>query len=161
MNSAILSPCEEYRYVLTRGITGADPERKMLFIMLNPSVADALIDDPTIRRCIGFARRENRGLLTVVNLFALRSTDPKALRVHSDPIGPENDIWIARYMDTHHNHTIVAAWGSDSFSIERGKLITKTYGPFKALGITRNCNPRHPLFVPANTEFIHYDYRDI
>ena len=80
-----------YRYLLTRR-WGTVPA--MVWIMLNPSTADAFAEDPTIRRCLIFAHREGCGGLTVVNLFALRSTDPKALTRHPDPVGPANDTFI-------------------------------------------------------------------
>ena len=94
--SAIISPCGRYRYVLKRNLPQAIRWVKpCLFVMLNPSVADAELDDPTIRRCIGFAKREGCTELTVVNLFAYRSTDPEGLLIQTrDPIGDMNDAYI-------------------------------------------------------------------
>lgn len=96
MSSAEISPCGQYRYKLMRSIlqvVGWD--KPALFIMLNPSTADADIDDPTVRRCIGFAKREMCSSLTVVNLYALRATDPRQLMKHQNPVGPLNDQWLA------------------------------------------------------------------
>src|SRR5690606_18576726 len=92
--TARFSPCGQYRYLLTRPIPAPfwKPDAgEAVFVMLNPSTADASEDDPTIRRCIGFAKEWGCTGLTVANLYALRSTDPKGLWKHRDPVGPEND----------------------------------------------------------------------
>src|SRR5437588_2477108 len=90
--SAVFSPDGRYRYLLTRRLGRS--RRVATFIMLNPSTADAINNDPTIRKCVGFARRWGCGLLQVVNLFALRATEPRVLRAAADPVGPENSRWI-------------------------------------------------------------------
>jgi hypothetical protein len=105
---ADLSPCGTYRYLLGRRIGGGD--RVGLWVMLNPSTADANEDDATIRRCIGFARREGCGLLEVVNLFAYRATDPAALRLADDPVGPANDHFISKAVER--AALVVVAWGA-------------------------------------------------
>src|SRR5262249_14212908 len=91
--AAVISDCGRYRYSLTRR-WGDAAEPRALFVMLNPSTADAEQDDPTIRRCIGFAKAWGMGSLEVVNLYALRATDPAALLSAPDPIGPKNDTMI-------------------------------------------------------------------
>lgn len=96
MNDARFSPCRRYRYVLTRDVSILNP-RLVNFVMLNPSTADATVDDPTIRRCIGYARAWDYGHLVVTNLFALRATDPRALKSEDDPIGPDNGEYIAAW----------------------------------------------------------------
>ena len=88
--AAVISKCGAYRYSLTRKWSDAP---LLSFVMLNPSTADAKEDDPTIRRCIGFARREGAGGLIVANLYALRSSSPEALWAARDPIGPQNRRW--------------------------------------------------------------------
>jgi len=92
--SAVISGDGKYRYFLARrwGSTG----KTVAFIGLNPSTADATLDDPTIRRCVGFAKFWGGSALHMVNLFALRSPTPASLRVASDPIGPQNDAWLTR-----------------------------------------------------------------
>lgn len=89
---AILSACGTYRYHLWRLWDKALPV--MVFVMQNPSTADASHDDPTIRKCIGFAKRHGYGGISVRNIFALRATDERILLTHHDPFGPENDAHL-------------------------------------------------------------------
>ena len=96
-NAAAFSPDRRYRYTLRRQWDDALPY--CLFVMLNPSTADATQDDPTIRRCIGFTKAWGFGGLLVGNLFALRSTDPAALYHADDPVGPENDSCLRTLRD--------------------------------------------------------------
>lgn len=141
-----------YRYLLTRIW---DPAKKpAVFVMLNPSTADALADDPTIRRLAGpkgFARRMGAGGLVVVNLFGLRSTDPRALRHHPDPVGPLNDVFIRRA--TAGAFTVVAAWGAGGVEHGRGPRVAATLRDrgvaLQCLGTTSTGQPRHPLYLPS------------
>src|SRR5262245_40859152 len=93
---AVFSSCGTYRYVLRREIGPGDTTAT--FIMLNPSTADAARDHPTIRRCIGFARRWGCGQLVCLNLFAFRATDPARLKCAADPVGPRNEDWFRRIL---------------------------------------------------------------
>lgn len=151
-SSAVLSDDGLYRYRLTRR-WGDGPDAA--FIMLNPSTADATQDDPTIRRCIGFAKREGCGSLTVVNLFAYRATDPKALLDAEDPRGPENQGYIERAIGE--ASIAVAAWGSFLWQNRRRLYPT----PFVldsdlllCLGTTKTGEPRHPLYVKADQPLV-------
>jgi hypothetical protein len=108
--SAVISPCGRYRYHLHRRI--ADSGRVATFVMLNPSRADAEIDDPTIHRVMGFARRWGCGELHVVNLFAFRATRPADLRKAADPVGPENRDRIRRAVAVAADGLVVCAWGT-------------------------------------------------
>lgn len=149
---ATISECGQYRYVLKRRIPSILRwVRPMLFVMLNPSTADAVQDDPTIRRCLGFATREGCTELTVVNLFALRSADPKKLLTHPDPIGPENDKHIQEQIMRHRNGFMIAAWGAHPFAKKRAEQV-KAMGNFHCLGKTKNGDPRHPLYVKGDTQ---------
>ena len=153
--TADISPCGTYRYSLTRKTKcPLRWVRPALFIMLNPSTADATKDDPTIRRCISFAEREGCTDLTVVNLFALRATNPKELLVHTDPIGPLNDQKVKEMMEKHQNHLIVAAWGANKFAQERGTLMKFLWGPLLCLGKNNDGSPKHPLYVKGDAPLV-------
>lgn len=125
------------------------------FIMLNPSTADANTDDPTIRRCMGFAQDWGFGGLIVTNLFAFRATNPKDMKKAKDPIGPS---WPdAVYKAAMDSEQIILAWGSHAQSEDRERL-RKIIDPFweKAytLGYTRSGNPKHPLYLSKETKRI-------
>ena len=120
--------------------------------MLNPSTGDAHRDDPTIRRCMGFARAWGCGILEVVNLFSWRATRQGELRTVSDPVGPENDRHLRAVAAT--ADLVVCAWGGWGGSRERAAAVLNllrqtTPGPLWCLGVTRGGQPRHPLHVPA------------
>lgn len=151
--SAVISECGKYRYVLKRNISQALRWNKpCLFIMLNPSTADAELDDPTIRRCIGFAKSWGCTELTVVNLFAYRATDPKELESVEDPKGPENLPYIVNELMNHKLGIVVAAWGSNKFAKIQAEYIERELGPFKSLGRNKDGSPKHPLYLPKNSE---------
>ena len=108
--TAEFSACGRYRYWLERRWSADSPA---VFVMLNPSTADAKIDDPTIRRCMGFAKREGHGGLVVVNLFGWRSSDPRQLVLADDPVGPGNTraIGEALLMGATTSGRVICAWG--------------------------------------------------
>lgn len=149
-----------YRYLLTRIW---DPSRKpAVFVMLNPSTADALVDDPTMTRIAGskgFARRTGAGGVAVVNLFGLRSTDPRALRHHDDPVGPLNDVFLRRA--TADAFIVVAAWGAGGVEHGRGPqvadMLRKRGVRLLCLGTTSTGQPRHPLYLPGSADFEPYE----
>lgn len=155
---ATLSDDGVYRYDLARTW---GPAPWMLFVMLNPSTADARDDDPTIRRCIGFARREERMGIRVVNLFAYRATKPADLRRAGYPVGDRNDEFIVRHARATHQHPIVCAWGAITAPqvLARAKEVTQllqhaTSGfgrrnQLMCLGTTASGQPRHPLMLAA------------
>ena len=135
-----------YRYSLWRIWNREWPG--VLFVMLNPSTANALEDDPTIRRCIGFAINWGFGSLEVVNLFAWRSSNPRSLIQVADPVGPKNDEYIDMACDR--NRQRVAAWGAASRLLGRAETVLemiRRYGDVWCLGKTCSGQPRHPLFV--------------
>ncbi len=136
-----------YRYALTRSWDRAKP--LCAFVLLNPSTADARVDDPTIRRCIGFARRWGFGGVVVVNLFALRATDSRVLRRTADPVGPANDRALVRQASR--ASLIVLGWGTQGALGGRAEAVRRMLEPLgpklRLLGRTRAGEPRHPLYV--------------
>lgn len=140
-----------YRYRLTRYWLGA--AAPATFIMLNPSTADEVVDDPTIRRCIGFAKRWGCGGLVVVNLYAWRATDPRDLWAAPDPVGPANRAVLAGaiYSATARRAPLVAAWGVNGrpARVEAvvGAMTPEQRAHLSCLGMTAAGHPRHPLYV--------------
>jgi hypothetical protein len=153
---AVLSPCRTYRYHLWRSWDTFLPT--MAWIMLNPSTADADTDDPTIRRCIGFAKREGCGGISVRNVFALRAPDPSELSKHTDPFGPDNEKWLlmTRFISV---PKLILAWGAKKggkrllHHYRRVENIFRSQSPY-CFGTTTDGDPRHPLYLPndANME---------
>ena len=149
--SATFSDCGRYRYTLERHWDEGQPA--VLFVMLNPSTADAEKDDPTIRRCIRFAKDWGYGSLLVGNLFAWRATDPKALIGVEDPVGPGNDAALVGMRDRARG--VVCAWGANKAAHgTRADTVKAMLGQSWALGLTRGGMPRHPLYVPAATNLV-------
>ncbi|HEX7157012.1 MAG TPA: DUF1643 domain-containing protein [Burkholderiaceae bacterium] len=142
--AARVSRCGRYRYALWR--RWADGPQ-VLFVMLNPSTADAKADDPTIRRCVDFARRWGFGSIAVGNLFAFRTPSPRALRRAVAPVGPRNDAWLARM--ARESVQIVAAWGNDGSWLDRDRAVRRLLPELHALAFTKSGQPRHPLYLPA------------
>lgn len=146
-HSAIISPCRLYRYLLTRG-----DGPYALFVMLNPSTADEMLDDPTIRRCRGFA---GDLALRVVNLFALRETNPDnvfaAARTGVDIVGPDNDRHIAEQVAG--ASIVLCAWGNHGRWAERDKAVKaliRDAGKIPHyLRRTKAGQPEHPLYLPS------------
>ncbi len=152
--TAEFSRCGRYRFTLGR--EWPDGEGTICFIMLNPSTATHEVDDPTIRRTMGFARRENFQWLIIRNLFAWRSTDPKGLLAIDDPVGrPRNDLEMMASMTA---DKVVVAWGGKVPFNRDGEVLAmlKAYGPgsegtpLYCLGRTKSGAPRHPLYVKAD-----------
>lgn len=138
----------DYRYVLRREWFPGGGQ-KVMFIMLNPSTADARKDDPTIKRCVGFAKAWGYSGLYVGNMFAWRATDPRELPSGIRAIGPSNGSWL-RYM-ARQSSLIIAAWGSNRRVAERAEILR---GQFKlrCLGVNKDGQPCHPLYLPGDAE---------
>lgn len=147
-SQADYSDCEAYRYSLKR-IWNVDGAR-VNFVMLNPSKADEIKNDPTVERCEQRARRLSFGAFQVTNIFAWRDTDPMALRRAVEPIGPQNDealLEAAAKADQ-----VVAAWGVHGAHLSRGldveRLLRDAGCDLYHLGLTKDGHPRHPLYLP-------------
>lgn len=143
---AVYSPCERYRYALTR-VWGTGP--RVLFVMLNPSTATEVQNDPTVERCERRARALGYGGFRVCNIFAWRDTDPRAMRAAADPVGPANDAAIrdgALWADA-----IVCAWGTHGAHLDRGRqvetLLRATGRTLTHLGLSKDGHPKHPLYI--------------
>jgi len=158
--AAVFDRSHVYRYLLTRTWTSG---LVVLFVMLNPSTADAGTDDPTLRRCRGFARRHGFGGLAVVNLFALRATDPAALSEHPDPVGPATDAFIATAAADTDRH--IAAWGAHPAARARAATVAAALTSaarrgsrpgLACLGLTKTGQPRHPLYLPSDSPLTTY-----
>jgi hypothetical protein len=141
-----------YRYALWRALDPQATKTRVLFVMLNPSTADASNDDPTLRRCLGFARAWKFGSLEVCNLFALRSQKPDALRIARDPIGPKNDAFLRAALGR--ARLVVAAWGAHPLAERRAPRVLRLLlgaGDVFCLGTTKEGAPRHPLYVRGSS----------
>lgn len=160
-SSARLSKCGRYRYNLTRSwATGPSA----LFVMLNPSTATVDIDDPTIRKCVGFARRLGYSGIEVVNLFAVRSTDPAGVLAVADPVGPDNDSAITDALDR--CPLVICAWGAHATGMlkrvgpvrieEVLRLLRRNHVPC-CLGKSADGSPRHPLMLPYSAQLVSFE----
>ena len=163
--NAVMSDDRRYRYLLKRDLDTllGGGRQVCAFVMLNPSTADAMQDDPTIRRCIGFARRWECATLYVVNLSPLRATNPRELlRAGPEPdeVQAENRYWLRYAADR--ADIIVAAWGNHGGAADRARMVLadfKTRGiRIFALGWNKTGHPMHPLYVAADTRPVVWDY---
>lgn len=146
-STAVYSPCEKYRYSLTRCWNDTAP--RVNFVMLNPSKATEIQNDPTVERCERRARMLGYGAFAVTNLFAWRDTDPKALRAAAAPIGLGNDDAIRQ--TALWAHDVIAAWGVHGAHLGRGSDVQALLGGLDRtilhLGLTKDGHPRHPLYL--------------
>jgi hypothetical protein len=144
----ILSSCRRYRYTLWREWPDILTEKLgfVAFVGLNPSTADEETNDPTIRRCISFAKDWGYTRFCMLNLFAFRATDPSVMRRESDPIGPDNDAHILRIASQ--ADLVIAAWGCGGDFLRRAEHVRTLIPNLYCLKITKNGHPRHPLYLP-------------
>jgi len=156
-NTATISPCGLYRYRLTRLIDKSF-SRSIAFVMLNPSTADAANDDPTIRRCIGFARRFGAGRLIVVNAYAWRDVSPAAMfaaqKAGRNIVGEETSFNDAAIQAAaYESELVIAAWGAHCTKHRAADVaaIVKRIRPLWCLGRSKDGAPRHPLYLKADT----------
>ena len=141
----------DYRYLLWREWDSS--KETISFIMLNPSRADAEINDPTITRCINFAKSWGYGRLEVVNLFAYRTPHPSLLKQATEPIGRDNDRYILQSVER--SDRVILAWGNHGTWSKRDLYTIKllqNQNYLYSLGITKRGCPRHPLYLRSNTK---------
>ncbi len=174
----IFSPCRQYRYTLWREwrspmvcdscapyILGESPDmveckqcensqKYAMFIGLNPSTADETQDDPTIRRCTGFAKAWGYGALCMTNIFAFRATDPRVMKQQKEPVGEDNQRHIVECASN--AGIVVAAWGThgvfknQDFNVRL--WIASINTPIFHLGLSKEGHPKHPLYLKADTK---------
>ncbi len=147
---AVFSPDRVYRYSLWRIWDRNKPI--VLFILLNPSTADEVRLDPTLTRCKNFAMQWGYGGMLVGNIFALKSTNPKALYISNDPIGPENDEYLLRMI--RHAAMTVVGWGVHGSFLSRGDTVLKMIPYPYAFGLNEDGTPKHPLYLSKNAGLI-------
>lgn len=148
--NAVISADGKYRYSLVREWDKEKP--KVLFIGLNPSTADEKSDDPTICRCINFAKKWGYGGILMGNLFAIRSTDLSVIYKDPDPVGSENDAHLLEMVKE--AKLVVAAWGNHGAYLERSTQIRKLIPGMKCLVKNVTGEPRHPLYISYDQELI-------
>ena len=153
MHDVCMSPDKRYRYWLEAKVSDHDG-RVCMFLMLNPSTADAVKSDSTVSTCKRFARDWGYGTMRVCNLFALRSPYPRILKESTDPVGPENDGWIVR--NARDADVILCAWGNHGSLLDRNTQVQQMLeleglsGKIRHLGLTKMGQPRHPLRLTAD-----------
>ncbi len=151
---ARFSPCQTWRYTLHR--VWEPGKISAMFIGLNPSTADEVNDDPTVRRCIRFARDWGYGGLVMMNAFAYRATDPRVMKAAFAPVGPDNDYWLLEMAKIRRRQgaVIVAAWGNHGIYRNRHQHILNLFQDagitLHCLGLTKTGQPKHPLYVSAD-----------
>lgn len=151
------SDCERYRYSLTR-VWDADG-RRALFIMLNPSTATELQNDPTVERCERRARTLGFGAFRVLNIFAWRATDPRDMRAVADPVGAENDQTIRQSLAW--ADQVICAWGTHGAHRDRGRdveaLLRGAGVDLFHLGLSKDGHPKHPLYIGYKVQPVRWE----
>lgn len=154
-SGAHLSDDRVYRYRLWRRWGDGD---QMTFIGVNPSTADETIDDQTIKKCRGFAKRNGCEAIQMLNLFAFRSRDPAKMKQHNSPIGPLNDAVLVEYATQ--SRTVVACWGDDGKHLDRASAVIELLDAegveVMCFGLTKKKYPRHPVMLAYSTPLVSY-----
>lgn len=153
-STAEFSSCKKYRYQLKRIWDKSKPT--VTFIGLNPSTADETKDDPTIRRCIGYAKKWGFGGLIMANVFAYRSTDPKKLKEINNPVGNLNGMWILK--SAFDSDLTIAAWGTHGALLNRTEFMRNFGIELHVLGLTKEGHPKHPLYLKQNLIPVLWDH---
>lgn len=141
-NTAELSKDRKYRYALWR--TWDENKGTVLFICLNPSTADEKENDPTVNKCIKYAKKWGYGSVCMANLFAFRATDPSDMKASKNPIGLENDAWLKKLSKT--AKLTIAAWGNEGSFMGRSTQVKNLLPNMKCIKINKTGEPSHPLY---------------
>jgi len=145
-NDAVLSKCRKYRFALWRIWDESKPQ--VMFIGLNPSTADEIDDDPTLIRCINYAKAWGFGGVCMTNLFAYRATEPRDMLAAYEPVGKENDQWLIRLSKK--AGLIVAAWGNTGTFLNRSTHIKRLIPNLNYLKLNQSGEPAHPLYLKSS-----------
>lgn len=157
VRSAVFDETEVYRYSLKRiWLPEKEAPRKIVFVMLNPSTADHLKEDPTIKRCMVFSFGRHYDEMEIVNLFALRATDPADMKAHVDPVGPKNDEYIRKACGS--AETVVCAWGAHGDHLGRAASVRNLLPdvPLRCFGTNAGGSPKHPLYLKGGLPLLAY-----
>ena len=146
--SAHISKCKRYRYALWRQWDDAKPY--VLFVGLNPSTADAVEDDPTLRRCMGFSRAWGYGGVCMANLFAFRATEPRVMMAAKNAVGPQNNKWLLKL--SAEAALVIAAWGNDGAYLGRSAVVREMIPGMQCLKLNKSGEPAHPLYQKAGIQ---------
>lgn len=163
MGTAVISDCQNYRYRLTREL-GLFGDKVFAYFGVNPSTADATIDDRTVSKWIGFTERNGGSRFIVGNVFAYRATDVKELSTAKDPIGPDNDNHILQIISE--ADILVPCWGSRNkippalqFRLDEVlSMLSQSGKPVLTFGLTQSNDPKHPLMLPYTTDLVELTY---
>jgi hypothetical protein len=147
-NTAHLSRCRKYRYALWRTWDNSLP--RVMFIGLNPSTADEILDDPTLIRCQNFARSWGYGGVCIGNLFAFRATQPADMLAASDPVGSRNNHWLKKLAAE--SGLVIGAWGNDGNFLQRSSKVRKMIPNLHCLAMNKTGEPAHPLYQRSDVE---------
>lgn len=146
------SPCRRYRYTWTTTWNRELPP--CAFIGLNPSTADENAPDPTVRRCIAYARGWGYGRLIMLNLFAYRATEPMDMKMEHEPVGPDNNRWLRDQVGfvTLMGGVVIAAWGTHGTHLNRQNQVRNLLSslPLHYLKLTKDGHPGHPLYLKGD-----------
>ncbi|MEY4938711.1 MAG: hypothetical protein RIQ93_446 [Verrucomicrobiota bacterium] len=154
-NDCIFSADRRYRYTLIHRwdeLLTPHPARGIAWICLNPSTADEHQLDPTLRRIRDFSATWGYSYFVMLNLFAWRATLPADMRRAADPVGPENDRWIAHWAGQ--VDRVMVGWGEHGAHLERHTAVLRLLDPAKTFCLQRNAStqPKHPLYVAKATK---------
>ena len=156
---AVFSPCRNWRYHLSQK-WDAD-KNNLIWLLLNPSTADETQNDPTVERCERRARMWGFGGVEVFNIFAYRATDPLDMKAQKDPVGPENDEWIAEYARRSLETTAIIGWGEHGAHNDRGRrvldILKANQARVNALHVNASGHPKHPLYIGYKREPFIFD----
>ena len=150
---AIISTDKKYRYSLSRIWNEKLP--LVAFVGLNPSTADDKIDDPTLIRCIAYAKKWQYGGVYMINLFAYRATEPSEMKNAIEPVGEENTEHIKKVISN--VDKVICAWGNDGAFLNQNKMILSLIETPYCLKVNKTGEPAHPLYLKKTLEPIFYN----